>query len=191
MWIAENNFSRPRMTPMDYVAETRQWLERFVIGLNLCPFAATPLRKGQVRFVVEMGNTEDALIRTLLQELAYLLDAPAAEVETSLIIHPNVLQDFADYNDFLGLADELLEEAGLDGILQIASFHPDYQFADVPADDPANYSNRAPFPLLHLLREDSLSFAIDHYPNPERIPEINIERLRAMGEQEIRRLIGR
>jgi hypothetical protein len=171
---------------MDYIKQTEQWLEHFVIALNLCPFASVPFKKGQVRLVLEESEDPDVLVNTFLQELNYLYQTDPAKTETTLIVHPNVLTDFLDYNDFLGVAEDLLEDAALSGILQIASFHPKYQFAGSPVDDPANYTNRSPFPMLHLLREDSISKAVDHFPDPERIPEVNMERLRRMGVEKIK-----
>lgn len=171
---------------MEYIRQTKHWLKGFVIDLNLCPFASVPFRKDQIRYVLEESESEDQLIRTFLSESAHLLQKDAEEVETTLIIHPNVLVDFADYIDFLALFDDLLEEAGLTGILQVASFHPDYRFAGAPPDDPANYTNRSPFPMLHLLREASVSRAVDQFSQPERIPLINMERLRKMSIEQIK-----
>lgn len=171
---------------MDYLKQTRQWVEHFVIALNLCPFAAVPFRKDRIRFVLASGTDPDDLARTFLKELNYLYQIDAETTETTLIVHPNVLTDFLDYNDFLGVVDELLEASGLVGIIQVASFHPDYEFADGPAGDPANYTNRSPFPMLHLIREASISRAVEHYPEPEQIPVINTAKLRAMGMDKVK-----
>lgn len=171
--------------PMDYVALTQQWLERFVIGLNLCPFAAAPFRKGQIRYVLEESNDPEQLVKSFLKELDYLHRTDPVEVETTLIIHPNLLTDFLAYNDFVGLLEDLLEDAGLSGTFQLASFHPDYQFGGVSVNDPANYTNRSPYPMLHILREESVSKAVDQFSEPERIPEMNMKRLREMGEAAI------
>lgn len=170
---------------MNYLHITRQWLEGFVIALNLCPFAAVPFRKEQIRYVLADTASEVELMQTFLTESERLLHSEPQETETTLIVHPNVLQDFLDYNDFLGLLDELLEETGLRGVLQVASFHPAYQFEGVSVEDPANYTNRSPFPMLHLLREESVARAVDQFPDPERIPERNIQRLRSMEIGEI------
>ena len=163
------------------VERTRIWLERAVIGLNLCPFAKAVHAKRQIRYVVSAAGSEEALLADLMHELQLLAAADPGDIETTLLIHPRVLTDFLDYNDFLDLADAAVEELGLDGFLQVASFHPDYQFADSEPDDIANYSNRAPFPTLHLLREESVDKAVAAFPEAERIYETNIETLRKLG----------
>lgn len=160
---------------------TRRWLENVVIGLNLCPFAGLPWRQGRVRLRVSAASSQQQLAEDLAEELLALQAADPADCETSLLIHPHILDDFLDYNDFLDLADRLLESLELDGILQIASFHPDYQFADSTADDPANCTNRSPYPMLHLLREASIEQATANLPDPERIYERNIRTLRQLG----------
>ena len=167
---------------------TRRWLERAVIGLNLCPFAKAVYVKQQVRFVYSDATTPGQLVEQLGEELLLLRDTPADQVDTTLLVHPHVLQDFLDYNDFLEQADTLVEVLELDGELQVASFHPDYQFADSGADDIENCSNRAPFPTLHLLREDSVSRAVDAYPDPDSIVERNYATLRELGHAGWRRL---
>lgn len=167
--------------PEDPIADTRRWLERAVIGLNLCPFAKAVHAKGQVRWVLSDASTPEALFAELGEELAFLRDADPAEVDTTLIVHPQVLQDFVDYNDFLGDADDLVEVMELDGVLQVASFHPQYQFADSDADDIENFTNRSPYPSLHLLREDSVSRAVEAFPDPEVIVERNVDTLRKLG----------
>ena len=169
------------MEPIDPIADTRRWLERAVIGLNLCPFAKAVHAKGQVRWVLSDASTPDALLAELGEELAFLRDADPAEVDTTLIVHPQVLQDFLDYNDFLGDADALVEAMDLDGVLQVASFHPHYQFAGSGPDDIENYTNRAPWPTLHLLREDSVSRAVEAFPDPDVIVERNVETLQTLG----------
>ena len=163
------------------VEQTRLWLERAVIGLNLCPFAKAVHARRQIRYVVSAAGSEEALLADLMHELQLLAAADPGDIETTLLIHPRVLTDFLDYNDFLDLADAAVEELGLDGFLQVASFHPDYQFADSEPDDIANYSNRAPFPTLHLLREESVDRAVAAFPEAERIYETNIETLRKLG----------
>jgi hypothetical protein len=160
---------------------TRRWLEEAVIGLNLCPFAKAVYVKQQVRIVVSDASTERALLEQLGEELALLRDTPADTIDTTLLVHPQVLGDFLDYNDFLGDADALVEAMELDGTLQVASFHPDYQFADSAPDDPANLTNRAPYPILHLLREASIDRAVDAYPEPDAIIERNITTVRELG----------
>jgi len=172
------------------LALTRRWLERAVIGLNLCPFAKAVYVKEQVRLVYSDATTPEQLIEQLGEELLLLRDTPADQVDTTLLVHPHVLQDFLDYNDFLEQADTLVEVLELDGELQVASFHPDYQFADSGADDIENYSNRAPFPTLHLLREDSVSRAVDVYPDPDSIVERNYATLRELGHAGWRKLMS-
>ena len=172
------------------IAATRRWLEKAVIGLNLCPFAKAVYVKEQVRFVFSDATTPEQLVEQLGEELLLLRDTPADEVDTTLLVHPHVLQDFLDYNDFLEQADTLVEVLELDGVLQVASFHPDYQFADSRPDDIENYSNRAPYPTLHLLREDSVSRAVEAYPDPDAIVERNYATLRQLGHEGWRRLFG-
>ncbi len=165
----------------DPIADTRLWLERAVIGLNLCPFAKAVVVKDQVRFVLSDATTPEALLEALGEELLRLRDTPAGEIDTTLIVHPQVLGDFRDYNDFLDEADGLVEALELDGVLQVASFHPDYQFAGTAPDDIGNYTNRAPYPTLHLLREDSVARAVDAYPEPDRIIDRNLATLETLG----------
>ena len=165
----------------DPIAATRLWLERIVIGLNLCPFAKAVYVKDQVRIVLSDATTTEALVEQLAEELVLLRDTPAEQIDTTLIVHPQVLTDFLDYNDFLDNADAAIEALDLQGILQVASFHPDYQFEGVAADDASNYTNRAPFPTLHLLREDSVARAVDVYPDPDVIVERNIQTLDRIG----------
>ena len=170
------------------VADTRRWLERAVIGLNLCPFAKAVYVKDQVRIVVSDASTERALLEQLGEELALLRDTPAEQVDTTLLVHPHVLQDFLDYNDFLDRVDALVQALELEGVLQVASFHPDYRFADSDPDDIENHSNRSPFPTLHLLREDSIDRAVEAYPDPDAIVERNYATLRQLGHAGWQRL---
>lgn len=137
--------------------------------------------KDQVRIVLSDATTTEALVEQLAEELVLLRDTPAEQIDTTLIVHPQVLTDFLDYNDFLDNADAAIEALDLQGILQVASFHPDYQFDGVAADDASNYTNRAPFPTLHLLREDSVARAVDVYPDPDVIVERNIQTLDRIG----------
>ena len=162
-------------------ADVRRWLERAVIGLNLCPFAKAVYVKQQVRIVISDASTERALLEQLGEELALLRDTPAEQVDTTLLVHPQVLGDFLDYNDFLGDADALVEAMDLDGVLQVASFHPQYQFAGSEPDDADNLTNRAPYPILHLLREASIDRAVAAYPDPDAIIERNIATVRELG----------
>lgn len=162
-------------------AITRRWMARVVVGMNLCPFAKAVMAKDQVRIVVSDASTEDALLHTLGEELLLLRDTAATEVDTTLIVHPFVLTDFFDYNDFLARADDLLDAMALTGDIQVASFHPDYQFAETALDDASNNTNRAPFPILHLLREDSVTRAVAAYPEPDSIIDRNIATMNALG----------
>jgi hypothetical protein len=160
---------------------TQEWLDKAVIGLNLCPFAKAVQVKRQIRYVVSQATSEEALLADLLHELQFLHQADPSEVETTLLIHPGVLTDFLDYNDFLEIADAAVGELDLEGELQVASFHPDYQFADSGPDDIENYSNRAPYPTLHLLRESSIEEAVAAFPDAADIYERNMETLRKLG----------
>jgi uncharacterized protein len=160
--------------------QTRAWLERVVIGLDLCPFARAPVEAGRLRVVVSACEDPRELLTVLDDELERLRSQASEELETTLIVHPRCLGEFDEYNDFLALADRLLELRGLVGDLQIASFHPRYRFADAPADDPANYTNRSPHPMLHLLREASVARAVAAHPNIEGVPAANVAKLRRM-----------
>ncbi|MFC3714628.1 DUF1415 domain-containing protein [Luteimonas soli] len=175
----------------DPIADTRRWIDRAVIGLNLCPFAKAVVAKGQVRYVLADATTPEALLEILGEELLHLRDTPASVVDTTLIVHPQVLADFLDYNDFLEDADALVEQLGLDGELQVASFHPRYQFAGSGEDDIANFTNRSPWPTLHLLREDSVARAVEAFPDPDAIVERNISTLGKLGHDGWRRLFPR
>jgi len=168
----------------------RRWLERAVIGLNLCPFAKAVYVKDQVRIVVSDASTERALLEQLGEELALLRDTPAEQVDTTLLVHPQVLGDFLDYNDFLDDADALIEAMDLDGVLQVASFHPHYQFAGTEPDDAENLTNRAPHPILHLLREASIDRAVAAYPEPDAIIERNVATMRELGADGFRKLLS-
>jgi hypothetical protein len=163
------------------IAETVTWLEKAVIGLNLCPFAKAVHVKQQIRYVVSDAETPEELLEKLMEELQYLADADPEKVDTTMLIHPNVLTDFEDYNEFLDVADAALEELELDGELQVASFHPDYQFADTHQNDIDNYTNRSPYPTLHLLREESVERAVEAFPEAADIFEKNIDTLRTLG----------
>jgi len=179
-------------TPDEILARTRRWLERAVIGLNLCPFAKAVYVKDQIRWVVSPAETPEALLAELIAELQTLAAAdPAVDpkvVDTTLLIHPTVLTDFLDYNEFLAVADAALEDLGLSGVLQIASFHPQYRFAGTAPDAIENCTNRSPYPLLHLLREASVERAVAAFPDAAEIFERNIDTLRRLGHAGWRRL---
>ena len=163
------------------IRATRAWVEHAVVGLNLCPFAKAPLVKGQIRYVVNETDDPRELLDALCAEMRALIDADPAQIETTLLVHPNVLRDFIEFNDFLDAADAALEDLGHVGVLQIASFHPDYQFAGTEAHDIENFSNCSPFPTLHLLRESSIEQAVAALPDAAEIYERNIATLRALG----------
>ena len=165
----------------DIVANTQRWLERAVIGLNLCPFAKAEHVHGRIRYCVSEAQRADQLLLNLEQEIAFLLAQDSAKTETTLLIVPHMLQDFLDYNDFLDEADAMLEHADPEAQLQIASFHPQYQFGGTQVDDMENYTNRSPYPMLHLLREDSVERAVASFPNAASIYERNIATLKALG----------
>ena len=165
----------------------RRWVETVVIDLNLCPFAGRELREERVRFEVTPANSEAELLACLQAELERLETHP--EIETTLLIHPEALQDFADYNQFLDSADDLLQAMELTGTYQIASFHPDYQFADTAANDVENFTNRAPYPMLHLLREASVERAIGSHPDIEQIPQRNIRLMKELGVERLQQLL--
>ena len=172
------------------IARTRAWLTKAVIGLELCPFAKPVHVKDQIRYVVSAAEEPEALLQDLLHELQGLNDADPALVETTLLIHPRALPDFLDYNDFLGVADFALEDLGLSGQLQIASFHPKYCYAGNAEDDPANCVTRSPYPMLHLLREASVDRAVAVFPDASLIVDKNIATLRALGLAGWRRLMA-
>jgi hypothetical protein len=163
------------------LAETRAWVERAVIGLRLCPFAAGAHRAGKVRYACSSARDADALLDDLRSEVERLLAASPEAIETTLLVHAWVLRDFESYNAFLDVADALLDALGASGVLQIASFHPDYRFAGTRADDVANATNRSPHPLLQLLREASVSAAVDAGADGEAIAEANVATLRRLG----------
>ena len=165
---------------------TENWVRDVVVGLNLCPFASVPLQAGLIRFSVCAGQTPEEIYRALLSEMDTLVNLPETEVETGLFIAPQGLDAFDDYLELLYSADEAIAEAGLDGVLQLASFHPDYRFEGSEEDDPANYTNRSPFPMFHLIREAPMAHALAHYPHPEQIPERNVQKMRELGLAEVR-----
>jgi hypothetical protein len=161
--------------------DTEDWLVKAVIGLNLCPFAKSVHVNARLRYVVSAVDSPEELLRLLAKELLFLKRADPDEVETTLIVHPKVLADFLDFNDFLGAADALVEDLELDGEFQIASFHPQYQFEGTEPDDITNYSNRSPWPTLHLLRESSIERAVEAMPDTDSIFETNIATLEKLG----------
>lgn len=163
------------------VDETQQWLVKAVIGLNLCPFAKSVHVKKQIGYVVSEARTFEAVLADLEIALKHLHESDADQLDTTLLIVPHALGDFAEYNDALHFADTLLRQLKLDGQLQIASFHPDYQFDDATPDAIENYTNRAPYPIFHLLREASIERAVDAFPDAADIYERNMATLRQLG----------
>ena len=169
------------MTEEQVLAKTRHWLEAAVIGLNLCPFAKAVYVKNQVRLVVSKARHADDLLEELDRELDLLVATPASEIDTTLLIHPTLFEDFLDFNDFLEVAEGVVDEHELEGVVQLASFHPQFQFDDAEPDDISNYTNRAPFSILHLLREESVERAVEAFPQADAIFEANIATLEKLG----------
>lgn len=169
------------MSDDDVIAAMRQWIEKAVIGLNLCPFARAVYVKNQVRFVVSHAPHLDGLLEDLDRELEFLAAADPEAVDTTLLIHPTLLPDFPGFNDFLQLAEAAVNDNELEGVIQLASFHPYFQFEGTAPDDMGNFTNRAPFPTLHLLREASIERAVAIFPEAETIYVRNIETLEALG----------
>ena len=164
------------------------WVETFIVELNLCPFAKREIVKNRVRYVATDADTEEQLLVALETELEFLSESPSTE--TTLLIHANVLNDFYDYNQFLDIADGLLQEMNLVGVFQLASFHPQYQFGGTEINDAENYTNRSPYPILHLLREDSLEQAIAEHTDVDQIPVRNIKLMKELGEDRLKLMIN-
>lgn len=172
------------MTPQETIIEdTRRWLERAVIGLNLCPFAKAVHVKGLIRYAVSEATTAVELLADLEKELNSLVAGEYIAFDTTLLIAPDCLHDFLYFNDLLGKADRLLVKMDLEGVIQIASLHPQYQFAGTEADDVTNYTNRSPYPTLHLLRESSIDLAVEAFPDAEAIFEVNMQTMERLGKQ--------
>lgn len=165
-----------------------QWVDEVVIGLNLCPFARKPQKAGLVRYQVSRARDDEALLADMAQACAQLAELAPEALETTLIIVPEHLSVFEDYNQFLDMAEALIDHFGYTGEIQLASFHPHYQFAGTEPDDAENLTNRSPYPLLHLIREASIEAVLANYPDPESIPENNIRRVQALSADERRRL---
>ena len=170
------------MPDEEVLIQTRHWLEKAVIGLNLCPFAKAVYVKNQVRLVVSKARHADDLLEELDKELDLLVATPAEEIDTTLLIHPTLFDEFLDFNDFLEIAEGVVDEHGLEGVIQLASFHPQFQFEGTEPDDIGNYTNRAPFAILHLLREESVERAVEAFPEAESIFEQNIQTLEKLGQ---------
>ena len=176
----------------EVVAErkTRAWLSEFVVGLNLCPFARPVVTSDTLRVVVCLAEGEEGVAKALLDEIDFIQRVSETEVATTLLIYPKALTQFDDYLAFLDGAELLLEEVNLNGVLQLASFHPDYRFAGESIDAASHYTNRAPFPMIHLLREDMVTRALETFPSPEQIPERNIRLLKDLGVEHIQKMLA-
>ena len=175
------------MKGQKYITQTQCWLKKVVIGLNFCPFAKREVDSGSVRYSIIEGTLSECL-ENLMQEVD-ILDAQTA-TETSLLIYPENFEKFDDFLDLIAYANDLLIEQGYEGVYQLANFHPNYCFNGVAQDDPANYTNRSPYPMLHLIREESLEKAVASHPNPESIPTINVALARKMGEEQLKKLLA-
>lgn len=170
------------LTDQQVLDDTRRWIEKAVIGLNLCPFARSVYVKNQVRIVVSRARHLDAFLDELDRELDLLVNTPADEIDTTLLVHPTLFPDFFVFNDFMGVVDDVVAEHELDGVIQVASFHPEFLFEGEPEGDPSHFTNRAPYPTLHLLREDSVERAVaSDAGDAEKIVERNIATLRELG----------
>jgi hypothetical protein len=180
-YLPKQTISDNPMTDEHITALTRAWLEEAVIGLNLCPFAESVHRNGQIAYYVSQAKDEAALMDDLIEAIDALMSADPEEIDTALLIHPHALQDFEQYNEFVSWTADFLEESGLESVLQIASFHPNYQFAGTSADDITNCTNRSPFPMLHLLREASVDAALSALPDAAQLVEKNLDTLRDLG----------
>ena len=178
------------METTEIIERTQNWLEQQVIGLNLCPFAKSPFEGGRVRIQVSEATDHEALLHDFLKEVQKLVDTPMEEIETTLLVHPHVFTDFFEFNDFLWLLEEILEEGELETDFQVASFHPEYQFAETEKHDPGNYTNRSPFPTVHLLRQASVTRAVESPIDTEEVPERNIALMEEMGLAALRERFG-
>ena len=171
------------MNDEEILSKTRHWLEKAVIGLNLCPFAKAVYVKNQMRLVVSHARHADDLLEELDRELDLLVATPVEELETTLLIHASLFEEFLDFNDFLEIAEGVVDEHGLDGVVQLASFHPQFQFEGTEPDDIGNFTNRAPFAILHLLREESVGRAVETYPEVDTIYQNNIKTMQKLGHE--------
>ncbi|GGO77239.1 hypothetical protein GCM10011348_06300 [Marinobacterium nitratireducens] len=169
----------------EILALMKRWVEVMVVGENLCPFAAPDVRHDRVRYAISDARLPGSLVREFLAELDLIQRTPESEIATTLLVVPHLLDHFDDYLDMLAFCEDLLAEAGLDGVFQLASFHPGYLFEGVPEDDLSHWSNRAPFPTLHLIREGQMSRVLMHHPDPDAIPERNIAHLRELGRERL------
>jgi hypothetical protein len=168
--------------------QVQQWLKEVVIGLNLCPFAAKPERNKQIKTFVSLADKEEGLLEDILSELMLLEQTDAQDLETTLVVVPKMLHDFVDYNFFIDWVEALIKQNGWEGIYQVATFHPNYCFGGAEPEDPENLTNRSPYPIFHLIREQSMERVLKHYPDPDAIPDNNIARVSELDEHERKRL---
>jgi uncharacterized protein len=173
-----------------YIEKTKNWLEKFVIGLNLCPFAKHPFKSDKIRYIVSKETDLNLVAETFAKELAILAHADPVDLETTLVIIPDLLEDFEDYLNFLDFCEQLVEELEYEGLIQVASFHPKYQFDDTSPDDVENFTNRSPYPMIHLLKESSVTWAVENFDDVDDIPEKNIETMKNLGIDKIKALIS-
>ncbi len=173
---------------VEIAEQVNQWLNDVVIGLNLCPFAAKPQRNKQIKIYVSEASQEEALLEDILTQLMELDSTTAEELETTLVVVPNMLSDFYDYNLFIDWVEALIRQQNWEGVFQLATFHPDYCFGDTEPEDDENLTNRSPYPVFHLIREESMEKVLKHYPNPEAIPDTNIARVESLTDEEKRKL---
>ncbi|CAM3001772.1 DUF1415 domain-containing protein [Vibrio mytili] len=168
--------------------QVEQWLNDVVIGLNLCPFAAKPQRNNQIKIFVSEATQEEALLEDILLQLMELSNTDPEDLETTLVVVPNMLDDFWDYNFFIDWVEGLIKQQDWEGVFQLATFHPDYCFGGAKPEDDENLTNRSPFPIFHLIREESMEKVLKHYPDPESIPDTNIERVSSLTEDQRKKL---
>ena len=173
---------------VEIAEQVNQWLNDVVIGLNLCPFAAKPQRNKQIKIYVSGASQEEALLEDILTQLMELDSTTAEELETTLVVVPNMLSDFYDYNLFIDWVEALIRQQNWEGVFQLATFHPDYCFGGTDPEDDENLTNRSPYPVFHLIREESMEKVLKHYPNPEAIPDTNIARVESLTDEEKRKL---
>jgi len=192
MPVEPESMPASELTPprVEVERKTLEWVRTFVVGLNLCPFARPLIASDALRLIVCEATEDEVVAAALLDEIELIQKASETQVATTLIVFPNALKEFEDYLAFLDGANQLLEEMELLVSLQLASFHPDYQFAGEPEDAASHYTNRAPFPMIHLLREDMVTRALKTFPNPEQIPERNIQTLEALGRERIHQMLA-
>lgn len=168
------------------IEQTRQWVENVVVGQNLCPFAAPVVRQNIIHYALSQARDDETVLQDFLLELDRLQQTDESQLSTTLVIYPHAFEDFDHYLDLLSVMEALLEQAGLDGVFQLASFHPQYLFDGVDADDRSHWTNRAPYATVHIIREGEMSRALAHYKHPEQIPERNMQLLREMSDEQAR-----